>query len=187
MTGRHRMWDGTHPVEVDVPISGGEDVMIPVIRAVVRHVDEPHRILIQRRDDPSESVRGMLEIPGGRWRAGESPIEAITREVAEESGVTLVSVDGVDFDALDDRRTIALMHPMVVAAGVDGAFPAVHIVLRTTGWGEPRPAEGESSDVRWWAYDHLVEALDQYRDEFIPSSRAALMAYVESVGSEGAW
>lgn len=187
MTGRYRMWDGAHPVEVDVPVSGGEDVMVPVIRAVVRHVNEPHRILVQRRDDPSENVRGMLEIPGGRWRAGESPVEAITREVAEETGVTLLTVEGVSIDPVDDHKAIASIRPMVIAAGVDGAFPAVHVVLRALGEGEPRPEAGESADVRWWHFEDLVESLERSRDEFIPSSYAALQAYVEGVGSDDTW
>lgn len=179
MTGRHGMWDGDMDAIVNVPVSGGENVMLPVIRAIVRMEGDPTRIIVQRRDNASEVVRGLFEIPGGRWRAGESPVDAISREVLEETGLTVVRVHGVVEDAIDDRRTIATIRPLVIVAGVFGAFPAVHVVVLVDAIGAPRSTPGESSDVRWWSVEEIRSGLGGPSELFIPSSRAALTSYLE--------
>ncbi len=46
-------------------------------------------MLLQRRDKVGEPVRGKLELPGGRWRAGEPPEVAVAREVKEETGLDI--------------------------------------------------------------------------------------------------
>jgi 8-oxo-dGTP pyrophosphatase MutT (NUDIX family) len=177
------MWDGRDYLQVDVPVSGAENVMVPVIRAVVRSDEDRSLILLQRRADTSEPVYHHLEIPGGRWRSGESPVVAITREVLEETGITLVSVSGVSLDVIDSHRSIATVRPLAIIAGVEGAFPAVHIVLTATGRGEPRGEAGESEDVRWWRLEDVRRRMEDRPEEFVPSSFAALRAYVETVGS----
>ncbi len=182
MTGRHDIWDGRGFLEVDVPVSGAENVMVPVIRAIVRSRDDHSLILLQRRADASEPVYRCLEIPGGRWRSGESPLAAITREVFEETGVQLLSVAGISVEEIDSHRSIATVRPLAIIAGVEGAFPAVHVVLTAIGTGVPR-ASVESQDVRWWPIDDLEEHMGTRSDEFVPSSLAALRAYVGSGAS----
>jgi ADP-ribose pyrophosphatase YjhB (NUDIX family) len=182
MTGRHEMWDG-EDVFISVPQSGGENVMVPVIRGVVRSVDDPSLILLQRRGNPSESVHGLFELPGGRWRAGESPVDALSREVLEETGVIVTDVRGIDLDSLDVHRTIASVKPLVVVAGVDQAFPAIHVVLTADGEGVPRDTPGETSDVRWWTIESVRNEMGKNRGGFVPSTYAALCAYVDWLAS----
>jgi len=183
VTGRFWMWTGSERVEIQVPVSGSENVMVPVIRGVVRSIEDPSLILLQRRADPTEPVFGCLEIPGGRWRSGESPADALTREVYEETGVVLSSIDGVSVTAIDPSRELASLHPLVVVAGVSGAFPAIHVVLLADGAGSPRGSEGESDEVRWWSFIDVRTALEEQPSAFVPSSRAALEAYIEVVDS----
>jgi len=59
----------------------------PTAFAAVR--DSAGRILLARRADT-----GNWELPGGRVEPGESAIDAVVREVAEETGVT-ISVTGL--------------------------------------------------------------------------------------------
>lgn len=185
MTGRHDIWEtgGAGESSVDVPVHGDENVMVPVIRAVVRPVGDESRILLQRRDDPSESVRGMWEIPGGRWRSGESPIDAIVREVSEESGVTIVTVHGTEIERLDSHRAIASIRPLLVVAGLEGAYPAIHVVLVADGDGVPRPEPGETAGGRWWTLAEVTAGMHRYPDDFIPSTLTALRSYVAWLGS----
>ncbi len=179
----YRMWDGDGYVTIDVPRSGREGVMIPVVRAVVRSADDPDLVLLQRRDEPSESVRGRLEIPGGRWKAGEAPADAVAREVLEETGVVVSSVEGVTADPIGGNASIATVRPLSISVGVDGAFPAVHVVLLATGSGTPRPEPGATADVKWWHVDDLRAELVRDREGFVPASYAALKVYMEWVGS----
>lgn len=180
MTGRHRMWDadGDRDVDVDVPVSGGENVMVPVIRAVVHRVGDPNTIILQRRDIALESVRGRLEIPGGRWRAGESPDAAVRREILEETGLVLTTAHGVDVHDFG-RQAVAGVRPLIVASGSRGAFPAIHVVVVAEADGEPRSRPGETIDVRWWHVGQVVDLLDTDIDAFIPSTAVALRAYLD--------
>ena len=180
MTGRHRMWDGSDEVEVDVPVSGGENVMVPVIRAIVHPPGDPGTILLQRRDIPEESVRGRLEIPGGRWRSAEDPAAAIGREVAEETGLAVTRIHGIEGHVVDDERTIAAIQPLVVVAGVAGAFPAAHIVVVVEAEGSLRPEKGETADVQWWDLGEVRHLLATDPDAFIPSSAVAIRVYGRS-------
>lgn len=180
--GEHDVWDGTQWVKVRVPVSGSDSVMIPVLRVVVTD-GSGDRILLQRRDAGGEPVRGLLEIPGGRWRSGESPIACAEREVREETGIELSSIEGVSLDGIDEHRAIATIRPLVVVAGVHGGFPAIHTVLIGSGAGTIVPEEGASTDVRWWAMTDVRQELETNRAGFIPSSYAALMAYAERLDS----
>jgi 8-oxo-dGTP pyrophosphatase MutT (NUDIX family) len=157
--------------------------MIPVLRVVVVDHAGDH-ILLQRRDSGGETVRGLLEIPGGRWRSGESPVACAIREVFEETGIQLTHVDGVEIDAIDANRSIASIRPLVVVAGVDGGFPAVHTVLVAKGSGTIVAEDGASADVRWWQIADVRDEMATNRSGFIPSSFAALTAYAETLDSD---
>lgn len=50
--------------------------------------DEQHRLLVVRR--ANEPGRGLWSIPGGRVEPGEDDPTAVAREVAEETGLTVV-------------------------------------------------------------------------------------------------
>jgi ADP-ribose pyrophosphatase YjhB (NUDIX family) len=180
--GTFSVWDGANDVEVAVPTSGSENVMIPVVRVIVASEDGS-RLLLQRRGNPDEPVVGLLEIPGGRWRAGERPEHTAVREVREETGIELVSVEGIVSDHIDEHRTISSVTPLVVVAGVDRAFPAIHIVLLGVGRGEPVPEAGYSTDVRWWEASAVRGELSTNRAGFIPSSAAALSVYFDAIDS----
>lgn len=184
MTGREWIEVEGVRTEIAVPVSGGENVVIPVVRAIVRdHANRSEgRVLIQRRDVDGESVRGRREIPGGRWQAGESPDETAIREVEEETGVAVSFVEGIRTDRTGASGERVVVHPFVVVAGVRGGFPAAHLILTAVGSGDPRPAAGETVDCRWVDVATLRDELADV-DDWVPSSRQALLAYVETVFS----
>ncbi|GAA2755642.1 NUDIX hydrolase [Actinopolymorpha rutila] len=57
------------------------------VGAVVR--DEEHRLLVVRRGRPPDV--GRWSLPGGRVEPGESAPAAVAREVAEETGLSVVA------------------------------------------------------------------------------------------------
>lgn len=57
-----------------------------VAGAVVDDLDDPQHLLAARRATPA-SLAGRWEFPGGKVDAGESPEEALHRELREELGV----------------------------------------------------------------------------------------------------
>jgi 8-oxo-dGTP diphosphatase len=92
------------------------------------------RVLACRRTAPPEAA-GRWEFPGGKVEDGESPAQALVRELAEELGVEAV-VTGW----LDGVATIGTTHELRVA------------VASLVG-GEPEPVEHDAT--RWLAGDEL--------------------------------
>lgn len=58
--------------------------MIRVVAALIQH--DGRLLICQRRRDDSFALK--WEFPGGKIKAGESPAEALARELLEELGVT---------------------------------------------------------------------------------------------------
>jgi 8-oxo-dGTP pyrophosphatase MutT (NUDIX family) len=175
------VWVSGGWVDVPVPEMGGEGLVVPNVAAIVL-VGDGGSMLLQRRDKPAEPVRGRLEIPGGRWGAGEAPEAAVAREVFEETGIKLVApVAGVQHLALGENRSYAIAHPVAVVNGLDGAYPSLHVLFECVGEGDPRPQPGETADPRWWPISEVKALLRERPEEFVDQTRTMLTAYFSSV------
>jgi len=102
--------------------------------AVVDALDSPRLLLAARRTRP-ERLAGGWELPGGKVEPGESPVQALRRELREELGVEV-------------ELGVRLSGPMQ-----DGAWPLspeyrmLVWLVRITG-GEPQPLE-DHDELRW--------------------------------------
>jgi 8-oxo-dGTP diphosphatase len=94
------------------------------------------RVLAARRSYPPETA-GRWEFPGGKVDAGETPEDALVREIAEELGCR-VAVTGWLEPEVPIRDDLLLR--VATAALVDG---------------EPIPRHGEHDAVRWLRFDEL--------------------------------
>jgi 8-oxo-dGTP pyrophosphatase MutT (NUDIX family) len=172
------VWTGSEWIEVPVPVSGGESVVVPNIAGIVFRGSRREEVLLQRRDKPGEVVRGRLELPGGRWRAGELPDVALAREVEEETGIRLHAVSGaIEHVSFEPHVAFGIARPVAVVSGAEGAYPALHVLFECRGEGEPRPQPGETREPRWWPVDEALGHLDQEPDDFVWHTRAMLAAY----------
>ncbi len=117
-------------------------VIQPAVFAVVRREDQV--LLVRRRDDL------LWELPGGRVDLGESVVDALVREVAEEAGVT-IKVTGVAGVYSDPA------HRQAYPDGHVRQVLAVCFHAWTTGEEVPRPDQVETVAAEWVTPEQVDE------------------------------
>jgi len=101
--------------------------------------DTAGRVLIAQRP-PGKHAAGSWEFPGGKLNEGESPAEALARELDEERGVTVVAATPFLTCRHDyPERSVEL-----------------HVFLVGNYRGEPRSVEGQP--LRWVPLGELAES-----------------------------
>jgi mutator protein MutT len=119
---------------------GCQPILLPGVRAII--LNDRQEVLLQRRTDMA-----LWGLPAGSVELGETALEALAREVREET-------------ALEARQA----EPMALYSGPSQRFTypngdeiqcfAVAFIVRD--WsGEPRADGEEGSEVRFWAMDAL--------------------------------
>jgi len=110
---------------------------IPCVGAVIK--DDAGRLLLIKRGH--EPAAGRWSIPGGRIEAGESDVDALVREVREETGLEVaagrllgaVQRPGLAGAVVDIRDYLAVVTGGELAAGDDAAdarwVPAAQVAL----------------------------------------------------------
>lgn len=167
-------------MELPVATMGDLMLVVPNVAGLVYESPRFDRILLQRRDRPGESVRGRLELPGGRWEAGEPPDVAVAREVLEETGirVTAVSAAVSTFHHGPDIATTSA-RPLAVVTGIEGAYPSLHVLFECRGSGEPRGVPDEVADPAWWRIEDAMALLGAQPDEFVWQTAGMLRSVFE--------
>jgi 8-oxo-dGTP diphosphatase len=106
--------------------------------------DDEDRLLLARAA-PLLSLRGRWFLPGGGVQHGEKPADSLRREIAEESGLTVVP--GALLDVLSDVRAIP-----------DGtSLHTVRLIYEVASWhGSLRPElDGTTDAVAWFGLDEV--------------------------------
>src|SRR4051812_16610711 len=69
---------------------------VDCVGALIR--DDQHRVYVQRRTEDRRLLPGIWDIVGGHLEAGETPEQALAREVEEETGWRVRSIDATIAD-----------------------------------------------------------------------------------------
>jgi len=126
-----------------------------VAAAIVDDLDQPTRLLAARRSRPAR-IAGRWEFPGGKVDPGETPTEALHRELAEELGVEVELGDeftGPDDGGwiITDRHVMRLWFARIVRGEAQPL--AEHDLVRWVPAGEWHDLDWLDGDVR------IVDAL----------------------------
>lgn len=103
------------------------------------------RILLCRLSATVRTHRGYWTLPGGGLDFGETPVDAMIREVKEETGLDVVQDTLLDIDS-------------ICTPGRSGPMHSIRIVYRArVVGGALRPESDNSTDLcQWWPRDELA-------------------------------
>jgi ADP-ribose pyrophosphatase YjhB (NUDIX family) len=121
---------------------GSECVFNPGVRAII--LNDREEVLLQRRTDMD-----LWGLPAGGVELNETALDALKREVFEETGVTVLAAEPM---ALYSGPTQRLKYPN--GDEIQG-FALAFIIREWTG--EPCADGEEGSEVRFWSLDDLPE------------------------------
>ena len=127
-------------LEREAPVVARVQKPALVLVVAVALIDAEGRILLARRPE-GKKMAGMWEFPGGKVEPGETPEEALARELKEELGIDTAPKD---------------FAPFVFASHPYESFHLLMPVFLCRRWkGTPAPREGQA--LAWVAPDRLVE------------------------------
>ena len=150
-----------HPV---VDVLSGAVATVPMVRwalaqhrAVRRQRLAAYALVVRdgavllTRNSPRGPRPGTWTLPGGGVEHGESPGDAVVREVAEETGL-----------AATTGRLLGVGHEHFTGTAPSGReedFHGVHVLFEATAAGDPavRDADGTTDAAAWVALDRLAD------------------------------
>jgi 8-oxo-dGTP diphosphatase len=134
----------------DLPSAPSGGLPLLLVAACVL-IDGSGRVLISRRPE-GRAMAGLWEFPGGKLEPGESPEDALARELREELGIDV------------SRSCLA---PFVFASHTYERFHLLMPLFLCRRWqGAPMPREGQT--IRWVTPDELGDY------PFLPADRPLL-------------
>lgn len=138
-----------------------ETFAIPAVGAIiVKKVENEEFILVQtRKKNNGDGMDGLLEIPAGKIREYENIFEALKREVWEETGLHLTSIQGEEESSLSDvagNKTM-MFSPYCVTQNLSGAYSLILSTFICTAEGELLKQTNETENMHWLRSDLLKD------------------------------
>ena len=120
-------------------------------RAIIeREIEAGTEIVIQIRNKPYEGGK-RIELPGGRVDEFESLINALKREVREETGLELVQIEGLDtrVETHDADATVECLSPFAVYQTTRGPVDSMGVYFRCRATGQLLGTGDETEEIQW--------------------------------------
>lgn len=151
-------------------------------RAIIyREGEGAEEIVIQIRNKPGEPKR--WELPGGRIEKFESLTQALRREVKEETGLTVVEIEGestrVDTVGIDPAFEVECIRPFAAYQTLQGSIDSVGVYFRCKAEGELLEHGDDTTQIRWIGMEELRAMFAADPLQFSAVDRAGIMFYLK--------
>ena len=139
-------------------------------------------LLIQRRDRAGEA-RTCLELPGGRIEPFEPLLDALRREVFEETGLRVVSVEGERLRQEDHSHeaTVECVQPFCAYQTTRGPVDSMGLYFRCEAEGTLLKQGDDTRDIRWVGVRELARMLRDEPEAFCWVDRCGVHHYLQQV------
>ena len=155
----------------------------PAVGAIIeRLIDGQKHILVQQRNKNGGGIEnGMLEIPAGKVREYENIFDTLRREVMEETGLNVASVNGESSAVVSDMSGYKTMSftPFCSTQNMSGGYSIMLNTFICTAEGEPVAMTDESTDIRWMPLEKIGDMLLNSPESFYPMHINAIYKYLE--------
>lgn len=149
------------PVPTAPKLKPATESMTLLVAAVIVHDKRAGRVLLLQRGPKAKFAQGMWDLPVGKSKPGEPITRTATRELEEETGVTV------------RPESLRLVHVIHGARGVEAPNGFLTVVFAADEWsGEPtNPEPDKHAQVSWVDVQNIPT-------DFVPTTGSALTRYL---------
>lgn len=152
---------------------------LPAVAAIIVGEDMGSEyIVIQRRVKEGGGIyNGMLEIPAGKIRQGESVFDALRREVMEETGLSVIEISG-EAEAVKcfNGYRVYELEPFFTSQNLEGGYSIILLTFICRAEGKLLEKTNESEAMRRVSFGELEKLLES--GSFLPMHISALKKYI---------
>jgi 8-oxo-dGTP pyrophosphatase MutT (NUDIX family) len=137
------------------------------------------KILIQVRNKPHEGGK-WLELPGGRVEEFESLVNALKREIREETGLVITHIEGLNtrLETGSTDANVECLTPFAVYQTLNGPVDSMGIYFLCRAAGQLLTTGDETEGIQWMPVQQVVQWMKTNPEKFDWVDRAGLLFYL---------
>ncbi|MBQ8798529.1 MAG: NUDIX domain-containing protein [Lachnospiraceae bacterium] len=128
---------------------------------VVRESENGKQLIIQLRKRAGEPE--SYELPGGRINEYEKLVDGLRREIMEETGLTVKTIQGEPDSVITEGNSFSVecIKPYASYQTIEGPVDSFGVYFLCEAEGEPQKDGDDSADVHWAGLDEVQMLVDE--------------------------